>query len=308
MGTLVNRVKKIELFGKQVEIRENDCVLKGYEARKFKNSRVNLFIQLTNECNANCSFCEYHGKDTQSFDLGKLAEIISELDSKVHIGKINITGGEPLLHIKLFEKVLELLKGIHNSKPDIVVNTNGTQLSQLLNYEKEINSIGLSRHHYDDKLNQDIFMVRGLPTLRDIEKFQAKANSRFMLHSRCNLIKGYIDSEAQIKSYLDTLGEVGIVWAGFVTLMPLNQYCIDNEVGAQSLIESSNEFSRNQLWTRYENDKIECKCADYVYCTQTGKMIFFYNRIFCNPNLSAGQLVFNGTDLRLGFGGQAIYK
>lgn len=299
-------MKTIELFGKQVELRENDCIFYDGKQQKFNDNRANLFIQLTNRCNAACKFCEYHGIDKSDFDYDKLKIIIKELASKLNIRKLNLTGGEPTIDMERFDKVFSIcLSSIQKETTEVTVNTNGIHLLELLDYIKYIDSIGLSRHHYSDELNYEIFGSKTIASSEDIIRFQEKSTNNYILHGRCNLIKGYIDCKNEMLKYLNNCADLNILWAGFVTLMPLNKFCIDNEVCSNTLISDDN-FYRNQLWHRLEEGKVECQCADYLYTSPNGKIITFYNRIFCNNNLYAGQLVFDGQYLRRGFSGEII--
>lgn len=300
----------VEVFGKQVELREYDCAFYDNEPRKMQNNRANLFVTVTNECNANCKFCTYHtecNRSGQDFNYAKFTEVLAELDSKVTLKKLNFTGGEPTLDINRFERILTLCKdNIHSDKLETTVNTNGIHLLSLIQYQDYIDSIGLSRHHFDDESNKEIFGCNKIATQDDILEFQRHAKNPYLLHSRCNLIKGYIDNTDKIILYLENCSKLDIRWAGFVTLMPLNNFCIDNEVCASDLIKDE-VFYRNQLWSRQEAGETVCRCADYLYISDSGKMIKFYNRIFCNCNLSAGQFVYDGQHLRLGFSGEIIY-
>lgn len=315
-------VTEIELFNTQIEIRKTDCKLLDDPIRIIDPPCVNLYIQLNNSCNANCLFCEYHGEDnSNSFNYSKLAEIIKEIQLRVNIGKLNFTGGEPTLNMKHFDKVMHTCMDSTNSYNwEVTINTNGIHLQELLNYMQYIDYISLSRHHYDDERNFEIFQSRQLPTSADIQRFileyslnKGKMATRgknlhnpYQLNGRCNLIKGYIDSTSEIRKYLDWCGMVGMRWIGLVTLMPLNEYCRSHETCANSLISNIEDFKQTQIWRRFEDKKVECQCANYIYNTN-GKMILFYHRIFCNNTLKAGQLVYDGQNLRLGFGGEVIY-
>lgn len=308
--------KQIELFGKRVEIRKADCLLYDEPPRDISRDRVNLFIQLNNSCNANCKYCEYHGRDIggigKNFNYSKLAEIMQEIHSHVSLGKLNFTGGEPTLDMGHFDKTMQVC--VDNSHSDLglfTINTNGIHLKELMQYMNYVDYIALSRHHYDDEKNFEIFGTDTVPTSRDILEFQIefkynKKRNPYRLNGRCNLIKGYIDSIEEVKKYLEWCASVNMLWIGLVTLMPLNKYCKDNEVLADGLI-SDPEFLRNQVWKRWEQGSVECQCADYIYTSKNNKLVIFYNRIFCNKDLKAGQLVYDGQNLRLGFSGEIIY-
>lgn len=321
----MDSIKYIELFGKQIEIRSTDCQLFDNPIVVLDEPHVNLFIQLNNTCNANCLFCEYHGENRiNNWNYSKLADIIKEIQSKAKIGKLNFTGGEPTINMTHFDKVMQTC--MDNTKDyywEVTINTNGIHLLELTNYMQYIDYISLSRHHYDDEKNYEIFRSKQVPSSADIQKFildyrkyskSAVTGKNFgnpyQLNGRCNLIKGYIDSTEEIKNYLDWCGLVGMRWIGLVTLMPLNDYCKTHETCADSLINNVPGFRQTQLWQRIESkgldSSVECRCANYMHNTH-GKLILFYHRIFCNNNLKAGQLVYDGQDLRLGFGGEIIY-
>lgn len=325
-------MNSIEIFGRQVEIREKDCSVWGNKANKFGDGHtVNLFIQLTNKCNASCKFCEYHTDNGKEFDFDKLILVLDELMAKATVGKINITGGEPTINNDNFNRLLEILrvyKGRINSsikpydnnnggilgtsihvrrQPYLTVNTNGCNIESLSGWSSLIDSYAISRHHYDDTINAEIFGTDNVASTDDIRNLvdTMPVGSKHKVHLRCNLISGYIDSIEKIHNYLEYCSKLGIIWVGFVTLMPLNKYCIENVVMADKLI-SSDTFFLSEPWERIEQGKVECRCSDYLYPAPDGKIIRLYNRIFCNPGLSAGQLVFDGQNLRLGFSGEII--
>ena len=89
---------------------------------------------------------------------------------------------------------------IHNPKNKIkestgykvftVVNTNGSNIDKLGTISQYIDSISLSRHHYNDIKNTEIFKSNKVPSETLIQAFPDKTK----LHLSCNLIKNYIDS------------------------------------------------------------------------------------------------------------------
>ena len=301
----------IEIFGKQIEIRDKDCSVWGTTPDKFGyGNTVNLFIQLNSRCNANCDFCEYHTVNEHEFDFDKLEYVIQKINKKVTIGKINITGGEPTLDTQRFNRLLSIISKYkfngHNI-PYITLNTNGYRLDVALEWDDTIDSYAISRHHYDDQLNREIFRSSYVADTSVIKRAIDTVGDRGVhkIHLRCNLIKRYIDSIEEIHNYLEYCAGLGVIWVGFVTLMPLNRYCVENTVLADKLI-NSNKFYISEKWERIEGGKLECQCNDYLYPTKSGKIIRFYNRIFCNPGLNAGQLVYTGKELTLGFSGEII--
>ena len=72
----------IELFGEKVDIKNNCCVKKGKKPQKAY-MKLNLYIKLTDMCNANCSVCSNRGNEkASSLDYNKLKFVIETLDKK----------------------------------------------------------------------------------------------------------------------------------------------------------------------------------------------------------------------------------
>lgn len=297
----------ITLFNSEVDTREYGCSFWGAEPKHIDTPYINLSIQLNTACNGKCKFCEYHTDCKNSFNFDKLREIASEIYNKTRLFKLNFTGGEPTLDIDRFDKALHICDTeLHGNLGEFTVNTNGIHLDKLLPYMDKISYVALSRHHWDDKINNEIFGTNSVAQALDIEEFLTKCKtSTFKLHLRCNLIKGYVDTTDKIAKYLSEMTKIGVQWFGLVTLLDLNDWCLNHTVVADKLLDDP-RFSMNQLWERYENNKLECRCGDYLY-TQDGRLAIFYHRIFSNSSLNAGQLVFDGTYLRQGFGGKIIY-
>ena len=310
-----NDKRLIHLFNKEIPIRKYGCGKNNNERFYIKKPRVNLFIQITNKCNANCSFCEYHSNENKEFNIDKLNVILKEIINKdYHIGKINFTGGEPTLDLKLFDTVISLVEKVIkenlNYKPEITLNTNGIHLLDMLKYDTFLDSIGLSRHHYDNKRNQLIFGTTNIATMEDIKTFQIMTHNPKLIQLRCNLIPNEIDNYQQIVNYLNHAIDMDCCDCGFVTLMPLNDYCKKNQVDFEKLIEKSNDIMNVVSWKRYDdnNENIElCKCSNYIYQNNEGRFCKFYRRNFCHCDLIDGQFTYDGEFLRLGFGGKIIY-
>ncbi len=96
--------------------------------RIFANNRLRLSV--TDRCIFNCRYCTNEGqphnnKNFINLDfIRKLSRFIKEQD--IYIKKLNITGGEPLLHPDLI-KIVEILRV---SVESITLNTNGELLDR----------------------------------------------------------------------------------------------------------------------------------------------------------------------------------
>lgn len=292
----------MELFGKSIEIKKQLCSKNGINPEHPSDPYINLYIKLRNRCPAKCKFCEFTC-DEEFFNVDKLIVSLKEISSKVRINKISFTGGEPTLDLDLLEYCLKKVKKIVPNA-FVVINTNGAgTLKKLIKYENYINSIALSRHHYDNSRNKQIFGC-DVPNDGDIEYFQNSVNNKDLLHLSCNLIKGEIEKHSDIKHYLNHCARIGVFDVGFVTLMKANSYCEENQILFDSAITQDSQILRNKVW----NNGDDCRCANFLYIDyNTAKIVKFYARYYCNSASNAGQLVFDGKNLKQGFTGPIIY-
>lgn len=132
------------------------------------NNKFPFYINTTNICNAKCDFCSNgNNKDLGKLNLNLLENILDQINDK--ISRFSISGGEPLIDSDELDKLLKLLSK-YNIR--ITINTNGYLLPNnldILNKYKNIESIQLSRHHYEDKKNNDIFKINNI-LFEDIKK------------------------------------------------------------------------------------------------------------------------------------------
>lgn len=93
----------------------------------FANDR--LRISVTGNCNFNCKYCTNEGQihnGNTFIDLDFVKGLSNFIKvNEIYIKKINITGGEPLLHPGLIE-IVDLLKGCTDA---VTLNTNGELLT-----------------------------------------------------------------------------------------------------------------------------------------------------------------------------------
>lgn len=139
-----------------------------------------LSIKLLTACNAKCSFCVDRGGYTPSkIDVEAIAKsAISKSDYR----KVIITGGEPFL---VFDQLVELIKLIRKHKSEIIVNTNGSLLTNN-NVDKLnglIDELQVSIHHFDKKKNCAVFgRIISFKKIKDSLvdcKFKVSINSTF---------------------------------------------------------------------------------------------------------------------------------
>ena len=257
---------------------------------------VNIFVKITNGCNAKCLFCS--NADTKGtngkFNLPKLLAIIQEFQNKnIIVNRINITGGEPSLVSNLVQSVLKecsnnIYKDIH-----LHLNTNGLfQQSQELMKNPRWNSISVSLHHYDLAKLSELYGVAIPETALDFEGIDTNK-----VNVSCNLIKEYIDCTKEAHKILDFTLKLGISRIGFVSLMKANDFCRNRYVDFEDIHLDS---IPHVYFTKSMNRGKDCKCSNFLY-NKGLKILEIYTRNYMNPYYCESALVYDGEFLRQGF-------
>ncbi len=126
----------------------------------------NFSIVLPTQCNAKCEFCFWKPEPMSDIYFKNLNLILETLPENFR--QISITGGEPTLNLPVLSNLIRSLKRDRWSR--IVLTTNGTFLSPLIPMLRDrIDHINISRHHYEDLKNWDIFGTKAVPNTRDLE-------------------------------------------------------------------------------------------------------------------------------------------
>ena len=300
-GHLAKIMYTIKIFNKEIQVRDYYCQLDELTPQKISEPYINIYVTITNFCNANCEFCcnannKYNGI---SFNFEKFKKVVQEINSNVKINKCSFTGGEPTIQLDNLKKCLNLIKNT-NSEIFTVINTNGTNIDELINLLPLIDSISLSRHHYNDDVNAEIFHNISVPNTKDIFNFPNKTK----LHLSCNLIKEHIGNIKEVIKYLEWASTTGCNDVGFVSLMSINEYCKNQFVDFNTL---NFEEIDNVFITKNWNYQNLCRCRNYNYIANNAEIIDVYARYYVNPQYSGNALVFDGQNLRLGFNGEIIY-
>lgn len=279
----------IQLFGKQINIRENKCSQVKNRLDKTP-MKLNLYISITDICNANCLFCNNNTKKNSNnssfvkFDCNKLKTVLIELKKQDILNRVAITGGEPFLNIKLLDCVLTTIFEVCGDNQDVTINTNGTNLKQCLQLKNlnKITGIHISRHHYLDEVNDQIFGTK-VAHVEDIKYVMDHVENKKLLRLNCLLIKGQIDSTEQVMNFLDFAANINIFRVGFVSLMPINsfskQHFVDYVEVMKNLPESCLKFPllyNNQI----------CDCTNGIYISKNMKMVEYYARCVRDLNPS----------------------
>lgn len=291
----------VKIFNKEIQVRDYYCQLDDLNPTQIREPYINLYVNITNLCNANCEFCCNSSNKNNNiiFDFEKFKTVIDEISNVMNIHKVSFTGGEPTLNIELLNNCLHYIKN-KNEKIFTVINTNGFRLSKLADILSSIDSIALSRHHYNDDVNSSIFHLCSVPSKQIINSFSDKSK----LHLSCNLMKDYIGNKDEVIKYLEWASQIGCNDIGFVSLMSTNDYCNNQFIDFKDLdFENTPDVFITKNW----NHQNLCRCRNYIYIADNTEIINIYSRYYKNPSYSGSALVYDGTYLRLGFNGEIIY-
>ena len=268
----------------KIKINNKNYEIEPFKCHKNHDGKFPFYINITNACNAKCEFCSNSKKDAKDLNYKELKEILEKIHDK--ISRFAISGGEPLLDSKKLKKVLDIINPYNIM---ITINTNGYFLEQnvdLLNQYKNIKSIQLSRHHYEDELNNKLFKVDTIP-LKKIKDLKLNAT----ININCLLIKGYIDSLEKVYKYLDILHEeTNITELGFISMMKVNDYTKENYIDYHILLDELNKekpvfynnknfyLDQNTVEVELLKDDNRCSCANYIYVTKDKKQMHLFFR------------------------------
>lgn len=144
--------------------------------KKFKS----IYVEITNICNLNCSFCSDDNLDKKSMSLDEFKHILNEINDYTDYIYLHVKG-EPLLHPDL-EEILNLCEK-YNKKVNLT--TNGTLLKKnidILKKSQALRQINISLHSENNKeqyldeifdsviqLSENIIIVYRFWTLKNLK-------------------------------------------------------------------------------------------------------------------------------------------
>lgn len=283
------------IFNKQIQLKSMSCAHGHFQPQPIPTA-VNLFIKVTDFCNARCAFCSNGGchENIVAFDHVKLWEVIEELrENDIIINRINITGGEPSLASETVNQILATAGTDQYHNIHLHLNTNGLlPTSQEMMRHTRWNSISMSLHHYErDRLSE----IYGVSISEKALEFEGIDLER--VNASCNLIRGYIDNPAEVENIMKFAISLRLPRLGFVALMKVNDYCRERYVDFDEIDFSS---IPHLYFTESRNRSTDCKCSNYLY-NHNGRILEVYMRNYSNPNFCESSLLYDGQYLRQGF-------
>ena len=301
-------MKTINLFGHDIIVRDTLCSTDPKDL-KVVDPSLRLYIKLTDACNADCLFCaNKESRDFGNLDFRKLEFVIRYLLDKGLLHGISITGGEPMMNPDKMNMLLNLIYSIEPTM-EVAISTNGYNLRSFLDmeYVNKLESIHISRHHYDDEVNYSIFGSREVASTEDIIALQEGLDDKRIININTLVMKDYIEDLREIKKMLNYVGDVGVYKNGFVSLMKCNQFSRDHFINFNDIFSSLDESF--YLGHHFYNGEY-CECVDGVYLTDKDKMVEFYARMVkdCECPYTT-QLVYTSDNrVTAGFGKKLLYK
>ena len=113
--------------------------------KRFKK----IYIEVTNACNLNCSFCIKNKRETKFMSIAEFKTILSKINSYTDYIYFHILG-EPLMHPKINELI-----DIASNQFKINITTNGYLIDRIKD-NKNIRQLNISLHSFNDEYNVNL--------------------------------------------------------------------------------------------------------------------------------------------------------
>lgn len=305
-----SRSRKYTVLGKQLSIKNYLCSEDGvnYPLRPEK-AKLMLSICPTAFCNASCKFCiatNTHKK--QKADLVKLEKVLRLLKEEDVVQSLSFTGGEPFYDIGLLDSIVSMVFDIFGKTLEVSISTNGTGLRDIHKIKdlKYVDAIHVSRHHYDDEINNSIFGIK-MPSKQELTEIVSTVSFKDIFVFNCMLLKDYINSREEAHNFLDFSIDVGVPKVAFMTCTPINDYAREQSIDFRSVITEDDPMI---MFTRGFQDYEFCRCRDGVYVSKEGRVTEFYGRSTNSGNCDYCRGIVYGADncLRVGYAGEIIWQ
>lgn len=216
---------------------------------RFGRPVNSLRISITSRCNLNCLYCHGEGHPGRALELSaaEISRIVREARD-LGIGKIKITGGEPLVR----EDIVEILKSISEMKfSDISLSTNGTLLA---GFACQLADAGLDRINISlDTLDEEKYKrITGAPLLKRVIEGIDAAIAAGLSPIKINMVVLRGVNEDEIDPMVDMVRERGLILQ-LIELVNLSPPGVFRQFHASlDKIEESLERRASRVWVRKE--------------------------------------------------------
>ena len=304
------KTREINILGKPITVKNYICSADGINYKeKPENIKLQLFVNMLTFCPANCRFCvAKNTKQDKKIDIDKFKSVMKLLKAEDRIRGIKITGGEPFYDIELLNEVISVIYDIFGYQMEVAISTNGTGLENLKKIKdlEHIETIHLSRHHYDDNVNRELFgNIKNIPDKKSLKNIIDSVSYKDIFVLNCILLKDYINSPDEAHKFMDFAIDIGAPKVGFMTCSPVNGYAKEQSIPYEAVIK---EDDPALLFTRGFFDYDYCHCSDGVYSSEDGRIVEFYGKSTKMEDYAYCRgLVYDADDhLKDGFGGNII--
>lgn len=152
--------------------------------------KPNFTIITPGPCNAKCGFCFWNAKDGKikppSDYFSSLRDVIKAVPYSI-CPALSLSGGEPTISPH-FENILKVIDLVPRQWDRVVLTTNGSNLNKWLDnptFARVITNINISRHHFDDRKNRDIFHSNIVPGVEQIREMVNKYGKKYKFNINC---------------------------------------------------------------------------------------------------------------------------
>ena len=304
------KTREINILGKPITVKNYICSADNINYKeKPENIKLQLFVNMLTFCPANCRFCvAKNTKQQKKIDIDKFKSVMKLLKAEDRIRGIKITGGEPFYDIDLLNEVISAIYDIFGYETEVAISTNGTGLENLKKIKdlEHIETIHLSRHHYDDNVNRELFgNIKNIPDKKSLKNIIDSVSYKDIFVLNCILLKDYINSSDEAHKFMDFAIDIGAPKVGFMTCSPVNGYAKEQSIPYEAVIK---EDDPALLFTRGFFDYDYCHCSDGVYSSEDGRIVEFYGKSTKMEDYAYCRgLVYDADDhLKDGFGGNII--
>ena len=272
-----------------------------------KTREINILGKPITVKNYICSADGINYKE-KKIDIDKFKSVMKLLKAEDRIRGIKITGGEPFYDIDLLNEVISAIYDIFGYQMEVAISTNGTGLENLKKIKdlEHIETIHLSRHHYDDNVNRELFgNIKNIPDKELLKDIIGSVSYKDIFFFNCILLKDHINSSDEAHKFMDFAIDIGAPKVGFMTCSPVNGYAKEQSIPYEAVIK---EDDPALLFTRGFFDYDYCHCSDGVYSSEDGRIVEFYGKSTKMEDYAYCRgLVYDADDhLKDGFGGNII--
>ncbi len=206
-----------------------------------------LRLAITNQCNFSCFYCHNEGQGhnckPEFLSLDYIKDLVAFImENNISLNKINITGGEPLLHPNLFEIVEELAK----TGAKLRINTNGSLLTEKKIddlVEKGVTSFKIGVDTFFE--NQSKFNIHKLvQNIDELKHIISYAGKRVGVVLNCVVTK---KNHEQVPEIIELCKELGVKRLKLIDLHDFDARHTNDQENVSDELKTVKQLATNQF-------------------------------------------------------------